>query len=106
MRTGATLLILLAMPNASFGDVAADVKEALAGRAARVAKAQAEFDKQIALATRLAVDKLEKLAIAATRKGDPAGAGLAWKQVLSLDSTRQTPKLAATSRLLESLPTS
>jgi len=86
MRTGATLLILLVMSNASFGDVATDVKEALAGRAARVAKAQAEFDKQIALATRLAVDKLEKIAIAAGRKGDTVGAGLAWKQVLSFNS--------------------
>jgi hypothetical protein len=47
----------------------------------------------MALATRLAVSKLETLATAATRKGDASGAALVWKEVLSFDSTNRKGRL-------------
>jgi hypothetical protein len=85
MRHWATIAILLTSSSSAFGQVQTDLNEILADRTSRVEKAQVELEKQIALATRLAIAKLETLATSATRKGDPTGAQLAWKQVLTFD---------------------
>lgn len=86
MRHWAIIAILLTGSSQAFGQVQADVNAILADRTSRVEKAQAELEKQVALATRLAISKLETLATSAARKGDASGSALVWKQVLSFNS--------------------
>lgn len=85
MRHWAIFSVLVLSSSPALGQVQADLNEILADRTSRVESAQAELEKQVALATRLAITKLEKLATSAARKGDPTGAQLAWKHVLTFD---------------------
>jgi len=63
-----------------------EIGEALQDHGERVRKAREAYEQQLENSRKIAVGRLESIAISAIRKGDLPVANKAWKQVLVLDS--------------------